>query len=394
MVSINEATRLIQSNTPKGIPQNISLVAALNHYLADNVIAPIDLPSFRNSAMDGYVVAFKEYEKGTRTFKIKAIIQAGSPIPEDLEEGYAYRIFTGAPVPNNGTLVIMQEKTESNDDFVTILDDQLKTEQNIRQKAEQIPAGEIALPAGHKITPASIGYLSALGITEVKAIKFPETVIISTGNELVLPGNPLLSGQIYESNSSTILSALQDLGGERSRVLQLEDDYTTILKHLDQIINTTPYLILTGGISVGDYDFVGMALKELNVEQLFYKVDQKPGKPMFFGKKGDCLIFALPGNPAAALSCFYTYVAPSIRRFIGSEKPDNSYIQFPLKHEYLTKGTRALILKARLEEEGVCILDGQSSNMMHTFATANALVYLTPKNTAYPVGSLVKTLLI
>ena len=171
----------------------------------------------------------------------------------------------------------------------------------------------MALQKGSKLTPASIGFLASIGITQVNVFKKPSIAIIATGNELVPGGTPLGYGQIYESNSLMLKAALQNLNFDNVTTHKVDDHYNDTLELLSDLIDSHDLILVSGGISVGDYDFVGKALDELKVKQLFYKVNQKPGKPLYFGKKDHKVIFALPGNPAAALSCFYLYVHSALQ---------------------------------------------------------------------------------
>ena len=257
---------------------------------------------------------------------------------------------------------------------------------------EQVKIGEIALKEGTKLTPAAIGYLASLGVTEVEVFKKPRIAIVATGNELTTPGIPLEHGKIYESNSIMLASALSSLDYTNVSIHKVEDDYINTKNLLNTIINENDLVLITGGISVGDYDFVGKALEELAVEKVFYKVKQKPGKPLFFGKKETSRIFALPGNPAAALSCFYIYAYPALQKMSGAinyhlvETIANSTSTF------VKKGDRAQFLKAHITNNNVEILEGQSSAMLQTFALANAFVYVSEEQPSIAIGDNVQVI--
>ena len=262
--------------------------------------------------MDGYAIHLHE----DLTYSITGEVKAGDDHQPILNSGEAIRIFTGAPVPDSANAVVVQEK-------VTVKADQLfleknpLAEDNIRPVGEQVKKGGLALKVGTKLTPAAIGYLTSLGITEVQVYKKPSIAIVTTGNELVEAGHPLEYGKIYESNSLMLKNAILNLGFEEVSIHKVEDDYGKTLKTLEDVISRNDMVIITGGISVGDYDFVGRALKELDVREIFYKVNQKPGKPLFFGKHRKTVLFALPGNPAAALTCFYVYVQTALLKMTG-----------------------------------------------------------------------------
>ena len=336
--------------------------------------------------MDGYVFRMEDYEKGIRTFSQTFEVKAGDQIPQNLSTNNCYRIFTGAPVPENGTLVIMQEHIKRQGNQITIEEEGSSYFQNIRSQGEQIKKGEPALQKGTKLSPAAIGYLASLGFSEIKIFANPKISVLTTGNELVEPGKPLESGKIYESNSYALASAFINEGINPAVISGIPDTYSETLGCIKEQIENNDFIILTGGISVGDYDFVGKALNEIGVETLFYKVNQKPGKPFFFGKKGSCSIFALPGNPAATMTCFYYYLRPAIRKFLGAKDPKIKSLQLPLSKDFQVKGTRDLLLKSRIEDSKIEILDGQSSNMMHTFALANSITQISADKKLYKAG--------
>jgi molybdopterin molybdotransferase len=395
MISVEDALALCLENTSKGESQTQPIIRnKTNSYLYKDIYSPIDLPSFRNSAMDGYALLWSDVNKGVLSFKIAGEIQAGDTKQYQLNPGEAFRIYTGAPVPVNCDLVIQQEKANKELTLITINDESYELGLNIRNVAEQVKAGELALEQGTELTSAAIGYLASLGIEFVETVKQPRIAVVTTGNELKQPGEKLEFGQIYESNSFSLITAFDKIGIRDIEHFQLPDNYDASLNLFKRLLAEVDFLVISGGISVGDYDFTGKALTELQVSEIFYKVKQKPGKPLLMGKKDNCHVFALPGNPAAALSCFYTYIHSSIKKHLGSHSPSPQFIELKAKNAFSKKGNRAQFLKAKLENGGVRILEGQSSNMMHTFAVADALVYLNEERSSTCVGETVNCLLI
>lgn len=386
LISINDALEKVISEVDTGKVVLRKLLDSNHCYLAEGVISQIDLPGFNNSAMDGYVFRYEDYKAGSRTFEQTHEIKAGDPIPVDLQKNKCYRIFTGAPVPKNGTLVIMQEHIDEQKDHITIDEEGAAYFQNIRNQGEQIKKCETALEKGTLLTPAAIGYLASLGFDSVKTFASPTITILTTGNELIEPGRPLESGKIYESNSFALAAALKGERVEPKILSGIPDNYSETLACIRDQIEKNDFIILTGGISVGDYDFVGKALQELDVETIFYKVNQKPGKPFFFGKKGKCKIFALPGNPAAAMTCFYFYIRPALDKYKGAKSQKEEALRLPLKKDFQVKGSRDLLLKSKIIDGSVQILDGQSSNMMHTFALANSITLIFADKKQYNAG--------
>jgi len=385
MVSVEEGIRLVKINLPNSTYERIYLSTALNKVLSQDVISKINMPSFNQSSMDGYAVNFSDEIK---SYKLVGEIAAGGSASEfDLRQGEAVRIFTGAKVPKGTNTVIQQEIVHRKEKTISFTEP-VHNGKNIRLKGEQTTIGQIAMNKGDRITPAAIGFLAGLGITEVDVFKNPTLSIIATGDELVKPGDPLPEGKIYESNAIMLDAAIKQSGYECIKSITVEDTYGATKSAIENLLSSSDVILISGGISVGDYDFVGDALKEIGVKEIFYKVKQKPGKPLFFGSYNDKLVFALPGNPAAALSCFYIYVLTALE--IISGKSDGLEItQLKLIEDYSKKGGRAQFLKAKIEGDRVRVLEGQSSSMLHTFSGANGLVYVPENSTVLEANNLV-----
>ncbi len=372
MVPVEKALQLVGNRIkPTQETITISMSDSLGFVLGKDILSPINMPPFRQSAMDGYALGSTE----EKTFSLIGEVQAGDDKDPELKKGEAIRIFTGAPVPSEAKLVIMQEKVDISENKV-ILHESVKPNANIRPAGEQIKEGEIALTKGKTITAAGIGYLATLGITHIEVYKKPSIAIIATGNELVPPGQKLKHGQIYESNSVMLSSALKTSGFADISFYKVEDEYQATRSIIEKAIQQYDVVLISGGISVGDYDFVGKVLRDLQVDEIFYKVKQKPGKPLYFAQKDNTTIFALPGNPASSLSCFYIYVLPALQKISGLQEYHLTRTTSISNSEYSKKGERAEFLKASLKNDKVTILDGQASSMLRSFALANALVYL------------------
>ena len=370
MISVETALDIIKNNSTLLTPRVLSLLEAQHHVLAEDCISMITMPPFRQSAMDGYAL----HLTNATSYQIIDEVKAGDAINPELQEGEGVRIFTGARVPDTATTVIMQEKTEKSGTVLTIPADTL-IDKNIRPAGEQIKKGAVALPKGTRLNAAAIGFLTGLGITEVTVYPSPKIGIVVTGNELVAPGQPLPDGKIYESNYIQLHAALTNMHITGITKYMVKDDYQSTEATLQKALQENEVLLVSGGISVGDYDFVGKALRNLKTQELFYKVKQKPGKPLFFGKRATTTVFALPGNPASSLTCFYIHVVPLLHRMMGIQNFGLPKVQKQLINDYQKKGERAEFLKAYVENDQVTILDGQSSAMLNTYALANALVY-------------------
>ncbi|WP_026810745.1 molybdopterin molybdotransferase MoeA [Arenibacter latericius] len=390
MINVKSALNLVLQHASLAVKtEEVALNEALDFVLAKDVISEIDMPPFRQSAMDGYAL----YMGKSNSYKVLGEVKAGDAANPVLKAGEGVRIFTGAPVPDTANTVVMQEKVRVSGDRI-VVDEPLNINQNIRPKGEQIRVGAIALPKGTKINSARIGFLASLGITTITVYKKPTISIIVTGNELITPGRKLSFGEIYESNGVMLSSVLSELGYKDAKLIKVEDDYKQTKEVLQKAINNSDVVLATGGISVGEYDFVGKALNAIGVEEIFYKVNQKPGKPLFFGKKGGVSLFALPGNPAAALSCFYIYVYPLLKKTEGACKTQLTRIIMPLSADYFLRGNRPQFLKAQVNGSHVHILGGQSSAMLSAFGDANALVYIPEEVTEIKKGEGVETILL
>jgi len=390
MINPKEAQQLILDNTNSLESAIITVEDTLGFILAENIKAPISLPPFRQSAMDGYAVAIDENFAENDSLTIVGEIKAGANTIPEIKSNEAVRIFTGAPVPESANTVVMQEHTEVDGNKLSFTQ-KVKLFANIRDVGSAIKKDVLALVKGQVINPGAIGLLKSLGLEKLNVIKKPIISVIATGDELIESGNPLGVGQIYESNSDTIIAALKQSQFNDCKGQKVKDDFEQTKKSIASALEQSDVVILSGGISVGDYDFVGVALEKLGVETIFYKINQKPGKPMFFGKKDDKLVFALPGNPAAALSCMYEYVIPALKKMSGFTNVLLSSMELKSTNDFSSKAKRNQFLKAKVNENGVEILDGQNSHVLASFAEANALVYLSEEKGNVKKGDFVET---
>ena len=388
MISIEEALLSIKEQSIQTQVVEKDIQSSLGYYLAETILAPFDLPDFDNSAMDGYALCGID-----ESYQLTGEVAAGDTNDHEMKAGEAVRIFTGGKIPKSTTAVVMQEKTSVSGSQLTI-EGTVSEGQNIRLKGSEIQEGSEVFCSGHQITPASIGLIGSLGKTNLKVYKKPTVRLITTGNELIAPGQERKAGQIYESNSLAIIGALNQLGFKCSEKQQISDDYEKISSGIKSYLDKSDVLILSGGISVGDYDFVKEALTENGVQEIFYKVFQKPGKPLYFGRKDHTFVFALPGNPASSLSCFYIYVIPLLQRLSGAIGGGGlTRVSVPLAKDFELKGDRPAFLKASLANNQVKILDGQGSSMIHSMALGNALAFI-PQPSKLQSGDLIECILI
>ncbi|MES2139181.1 MAG: gephyrin-like molybdotransferase Glp [Bacteroidota bacterium] len=378
MISVEQAKKLLLRNVNTLHSSDVNIIDSLGSILQQDIVSPLNLPPFDQSSMDGYAIRYADhFQKGK--IKIEGEIPAGKSFKKKLKAGQAVRIFTGAPVPIGADTVVIQEKIRIENGYLIINDPLLKQGANIRKAGAQIKKGAIALQKKTIITPGGIGYIAAMGITTVKVISKPVITIIVTGSELKKPGKQLNNGQVYESNSFAIEAALNSIGLKAKNIFSVKDIEKEVFKTIKTALKNSDIILITGGISVGDYDFTEKSLHDLGVETIFYKVKQKPGKPLYFGKNKETLIFALPGNPAAVLSCFYEYVYPAIKLMQGFKNIFLPKIQQPISTNYSKKKGLSFFLKGKISNDQVIPLEGQESYVLSSFATADCLIFL-PEN--------------
>lgn len=388
MISVNEAKDIVRNNIEPLSEVIVPLQQASGYVLAEDIYASIDIPAFRQSAMDGYAFSFNDYRSGQRLEIIGEVPAGVDKAFEDLSYK-AIRIFTGAPVPEGADTVVMQEKVAVENRKLLILDEQLAEGSNVRPKGSEIEAGALALPSGSFLSPAALGFLTGIGVSEAKVYARPRITIIVTGKELQTPGKPLQPGQVYESNSTTIKAALQQLQITHVATVMADDDPEILKNATEAALLTSDVVLLTGGISVGDYDFVLQATEQCGVQKLFHKIKQRPGKPLYFGKKGEKVVFGLPGNPSSVLTCFYEYVIPAIEGLTG-RKDIIKTCPLPLTAALTKKTGLTHFLKGLSDGTTVNPLDAQESFRLSSFAKANCLIVLDENKEDFDEGDMVE----
>ena len=392
MIGVEEARRIVAEidvRLPK--VQVVSIEQASGYTLAKNLYCPFDLPSFEQSIMDGYAICYNENDP--LEFEVIAEIQAGSKAAVTLNQGQAARIFTGAPIPSGANAVVMQERARQ-------LGSQLhiehipKPNQHIRAIGADLKKEQLLFESGFQLNASSLGVLKSLGFKEVEVYRKPVVSIVVTGDELVSEDRPLQKGEIYESNSTVLKAALESNGIAVQKVIAVRDDFDATREALKEAIKSSDLTLVSGGISVGAYDFVYRSLQELGVQTYFYKVKQKPGKPLFFGGLNQNYLFALPGNPGSALTCFYMYVLPFLKRMQNTSEFESSSISLALEQGINNTTGRALFLKAKRNGNSVHILEHQSSSKLLGFAMADVLVYIPETSCELAEGTSVECFII
>ena len=273
----------------------------------------------------------------------------------------------------------MQEKAERNEHYVKFSDEITKGK-NIRVKGDEVQKGDLVIPRGTILTPGVVGFLATMGIESCSVYDKPVISILSTGDECQSSNTELRYGQIFESNSIMLQKALEEYGFKVKLRTHSADTYEDTKSKVIHLLNTSDVLIVTGGISVGDHDYVGRCIRDIGVKELIYKIKQKPGKPFYFGRQQNKIVLALPGNPASSLTCLYQYGIPAIKLLAGTNSKDifPQEVKMILNHNHTKKGDRPEFLRSFYHptKSLVDILTKQRSSMLHSYALANCLVFL------------------
>jgi molybdopterin molybdotransferase len=314
---VDQARNLIrQFLSPISGVLRLPIRSALGHILAEDIVSPVNVPAHRNSAMDGWAVRFADLKSdGETTLTEIGASFAGKPFGKAVGAGECVRIMTGGVVPDGADCVVMQERAKANGKQIAIAPGQ-KLGQNLRQAGEDLKAGAIALPKGSPLRPAELGLIASLGIGEVSVYRPLRVAFFSTGNELRSIGSTLGEGQIYDSNRYTIYGMLKQLGCEVYDMGVIADDPTLIENAFAQASKIADVVITSGGVSVGEADFVKQMLNKLG-EVLFWKIAMKPGRPLAYGKIGNAHFFGLPGNPVSVMVTFYQFVRDALLVLMG-----------------------------------------------------------------------------
>lgn len=397
MISPVQARTLIRKNAISAKITKVKLSDCLGLVLAENMRAPFAMPLADNSAMDGFVLRAVDTISATRkqplALKISGVIKAGDKVSARLRAGTAWKIMTGGFLPQGADTVLPKEQAQCRGKQL-ILQQPVAAGRHVRRKGEEVRPGQIILKKGMLLDPAAVGVLAAFGYDRILVYARPRVAVLATGNELLAPGKKLSAGKIYDSNSWMIRAALLRLGIQPDFILRLRDSLSIVRKGIRQAMARCDYLILLGGVSAGDYDVVKQALQQEGVQTVFWKVRQKPGKPLYLGKKKNKLIFGLPGNPAAAWTCFYEYVYPALAQTCGLRAPEMRSLKVRVEGKISPDPEKHLFLKARLlegtERDGCLaqVLPHQGSHMLSSLIQAQGFLHIPPSKNAGGVARL------
>lgn len=368
--TVTEARRrLLEAVAPVTGTETLSLTDALGRVLARDALASTNVPPADNSAMDGYALARKDLEATGGSLAVSARIHAGQA-PAPLAIGTAARIFTGAPIPEGADTVVMQENCHESDGQVHITRPPPKGA-NIRRAGEDLTAGQTVVESGQRLGPAELGLLASTGIEQVPVYHRLRVIVLSTGDELVSPGSPLGPGQIYNSNATVLVGLLKRLECSVVSVAQVADSREATRKALTRAAATADLVISSGGVSVGEADFVKETVEELGTLDL-WKIAVKPGKPLAFGRIDRTPFLGLPGNPVAVFVTFCLFAAPVIRQMQGRTTPMPTPLRVPAGFDQ-PAGKREEYLRVRPEDGCIRSYRHQGSGVLSSVAWADGL---------------------
>jgi molybdopterin molybdotransferase len=385
MLELEVALDRILALLPAPELERIPLHAAHRRVLAENKVSAVDLPGFDNSAVDGYAVRSQDVQKATGAspvmLRLAGRVAAGESFKGELAGGSSVRLFTGAPLPRGADAVVMQEDTWTSaevPDAVQILDG-VKPWENIRFRGGDLKKGAAVAGAGDALTAARIQLLAATGSSEILVGRKPVTALLATGSELVEPGQPITDAKIHESNRLGLAALVNRAGGVPKIMPLVKDVLADTRAALDTAFQESDIVITSGGVSVGETDFVKSAFQALGGELQFWKVAIRPGRPFAFGRLHNKLLFGLPGNPVSAFVTFLLLVRPAIARWQGARDIALPSHLATLAEPFANQGNRRHFLRVIVDGLGnVRSAGSQESHLLGSLAAANALLDLAP----------------
>ncbi len=382
MLDLETAVAQVLAALPAPQTERIPLATAAGRILAETIVSSLDLPPFDNSAMDGYAVRAADVQGATPEASVRLRLQARIPAGEtfagELASGECARVFTGAPLPRGADAVVMQEDASHEGNTVLILD-AAQPRENVRFQGEDVRVGATLAEAGAEITPGLIGLLGAVGVGEITVGRLPVVGLIATGSELRETGQPLAPGQIYESNRAMLAALIARAGGRPKVYPLVRDTLEATRTALEQAFAECDIVVTSGGVSVGELDFVKAAFTALGGELEFWRVAIRPGKPFVFGKLGGKFLFGLPGNPVSAFVTFLVLVYPALRRWQGARHHSLPVFSGVLGEPLSNPGDRRHFLRVQVDGDGRVFSAGkQASHVLASLARADGLLELAP----------------
>ena len=371
MISEEEARRRVLQNVGLLRGRTVPLSKALDCFSTSEVVARLPLPTFDNSAMDGYAVVASSSRKGAR-LKVIGEQPAGPDRQLRISPGEAVRIFTGAPIPPGADAVVMQEDTTREGDEI-VVNVPVNPGEFIRRRGCDLAAGQKILARGERIRSATIALLASQGFADVTIGGQVNAAIVSTGDEIVMPGRKLDQGQIYDSNSILLQVLVQRCGASVTSAEHCPDQRERLIEAIQRGLKSH-VLVISGGVSVGEHDLVQATLRSLGARIDVWRVAIKPGKPFLFGEAGGCAVFGLPGNPVSAFVTFLQFVRPAMLKMMGANDLDLPKTPVRLTVDLANEGDRALYVRGRIDNGMFVPIGRQESHALFGLSQSNALL--------------------
>ncbi len=392
MLSVRDALATVLEAVRPAPAEEVPLLGALGRVLARDVVSRLEIPPFPNSQMDGFAVRSADLLGATasspRRLRLAGAVAAGEVTATSVRPGEALRIMTGAPLPRGADAVVRLEDARETEGAVEMLRAPAPGE-FVRAAGEDVRAGETVLAAGRPLRPADIGLLASIGCPSVAVASAPRVALLATGDELTPLGEPLAPGRIYNSNAYALAAAVRQSGGRPWLAPIVRDEPAEVREGLRRVA-TCDVVLSIGGVSVGDRDYVRGALESLGIRWRFWRVAQKPGRPLAFASRDGQLYFGLPGNPVSALVCFLLYVAPALRKASGRRDRFAATAEVEMEEDVATAGDVTELVRCRLRRAAgrwiAAPAGTQSSGALAPLARADALVVSDPGVERLEVG--------
>jgi molybdopterin molybdotransferase len=383
--------KILESITTEQLDESVAVESAYGRVLAEDIISPINVPQNTNSAMDGYAIRGDDLDQ--EQYQVVAEVLAGHSYDQEIQKGQAVKIMTGAPTPIGGDTVIMREQAVQDGDFVRFPNAKIDVGQNVRMAGEDLSVGQAVFTQGTRIEAPEMGMMASLGFATCPVLRKVKVGIFSTGDEVQAPGTPQQANSIYDSNRFTIIGMLQKLGCEIVDYGIIEDDQQKMTEVLHSAALETDMVLTSGGVSVGDADYIKLALDELG-EINFWRINMRPGRPLAYGKIEQTPFFGLPGNPVAVMVSFINFVEPAIRKLQGQTNwtpvKANAIATEQLRSRQgrteFSRGVFSMNDQGQLE---VRTTGKQGSGILRSMSEANCLIEISPSVDTVKVGETV-----
>jgi molybdopterin molybdotransferase len=399
MIKFEEALNIVLESVSTLVPEEVSIINSLERVLAGDVYSDCDIPAFDYSAMDGFALRYEDTKgalpESCIRLEIVGEFRAGGDTSSKVGSGEAVRIMTGAPIPDGADAVIMVEKTKENGGIVEICEE-VEAGDNIRLTGEDIKNGDLVIHKGILLNSAHVGMLASLGISRVNVIKKPRVALLTTGDEVIGIDEEIRPGKVRNSNAYSLFCQVKKYGGAPVNMGTARDEKDSLRERLKSCLDCD-LIITSGGVSMGEYDYVRDVMNEIGMEQKFWKVAMRPGKPNLFGLIDGKPFFGLPGNPVSGMVGFEVFIGPAIRKMLG-QKDEERDVDAILQEDIKKKKGLMFFIRAVTRWEGgryVTKTTGpQGSGMLSSMVRANSLIILPEDEQLIKQGTMVKVRLL